>query len=328
MPLPSYITHPPDLTKKGKNTVAENSLPQNLDELITQAVDALDGVTQLEASLGIKQNTALVMEPDVVALQQASVAFSSAQLALSNARAARRSANSNGRGFASIGRDLLKPTLGAKPSPAWAEAGWNDRSLAIPNDDEQLLPLLNTLKGYLTAHPALEQPAAPFNFTAVRAGQLYDALQAARATEHTKQTECEAALNTRNLCEEAVRRRLRGLLSELAQLLDPLSPHWLTFGFYQPGAPNVPDPVKGLAVTAKGNGQVFLSWDPPARADYFQIWLKTAAPGAEFELLASTPDTDRMLDGQPVGAVMQLKVRAVNETGEGKFSAVVTVTVT
>ena len=82
----------------------------------------------------------------------------------------------------------------------------------------------------------------------------------------------KTALQTRDLCEAALRRRLRGLLGELAQKLDPLSPHWVTFGFRQPGAPDVPAKVKTLTGTPLGSGRTKLEWPNAARSTRFQVW--------------------------------------------------------
>src|SRR5437764_13346113 len=57
-PLPSYITNPPDLTKKGKNHMASNNLPEPIDQLLILAEDAEDGAHnhQDDADLMLKQN--------------------------------------------------------------------------------------------------------------------------------------------------------------------------------------------------------------------------------------------------------------------------------
>jgi hypothetical protein len=171
----------------------------------------------------------------------------------------------------------------------------------------------------------------PANFTAARALELYTVLKDARSAPtgvNAMEDARRAAKQTRDLTEAALRRRLTGLIAELGQLLDPFSPHWVTFGLKKPGAPDSPDAIKTLTATALGSGRVKLDYASAARAERYQLWQVTdPVTGAE-ELLDRTTDTTYLLEGQPVGAVLSLKVRAVNETGAGQFSPVVAVTVT
>ncbi len=309
--------------------MASNRLPDNLADLETAGRDAEDGVNQLGVTIGLKQNTGPLIKADTDALSAAGDQYAAADTAVRDANGVLRVAVSNARGYLMLGRDLLKPTLGGKANTAWAETGFSDRSLAVPNGDDLLQAMLDKMKVYLTAHPNLEN--APANFTAAQSGTLFAALQAARsgpngvnAKEATRQT----AKTTRDQTEAALRRRLTGLLGELNQLLDPLSPHWVTFGFRKPGAPDAPDPVKSLTATALGGGRVKLDYPAAARAERYQIWRVTDPVTGAAELVDRTEQTSYLLENQTVGATLLLQVRAVNETGEGKSSPTATVIVT
>lgn len=321
-PLPSYITQPPNLNQpKGTHTVASNRLPDNLNELETLGRDAADGATQLGVTIGLKQNTAALITADTDALSDAGDQYTAADTAVRAANTGLRLAVSNARGFLMLGRDLLKPALGPKAATAWAETGFTSQSLTVPNDDELLQAMLDKMRTYLTANPAREN--APVNFTAARALALFTALHDARSGANgvnAKEAARQTAKATRDLTEAALRRRLNGLLGELAQLLDPLSPHWVTFGFYQPGAEERPAPVKTLTLTALGGGRVKLEYASAARTGHYQICQVTDLVTGAYEILADATATTHLLENQTVGATLTLKVRGVNETGAGKFS--------
>jgi hypothetical protein len=329
-PLPSYITNPPNLNQqpKGIHHMASNQLPDSLSGLETLGRDAVDGGAQLDTTIGVKQNTHDLVEADTNAFSDACDQYDAADTAVRVANTALRLAVSNTRGFLMAGRDLLKPVLGSKPSTAWAEWGFSDRSIAVPNGDDLLQPMLDKLQKKLAATPAREN--APANFTAARALALYTALKNARSGAdgvNAKEADRQAKKRTRDLTEAALRRRLSGLVGELSQLLDPLSPHWVTYGFKKPGAPDSPEPVTALTATALGAGRVKLEWPAAMRAERYQIWRVTDTVTGTAELVDRTADTVYLLEAQTPGAALALKVRAVNETGEGHFSPLATVTV-
>ena len=328
-PIPSFITNPQNHNQlKGTHAMASNQLPINLAELETQGRDAADGATQLGATIGLKQNLATLITTDTDALSDAGDDYNTADTAVRTANTVLRLAISNSRGFLMLGRDLLKLVLGGKASTAWAETGFSNQSLAVPSADDQLQAMLDKMQTYLTANPAREN--APANFTAAQAGILYTALKDARSGVNgvtAKEDARKTAKATRDLAEAALRRRLNGLLGELGQLLDPMSPHWVTFGFQRPGAEEKPDPVKTLTATALGGGRVKLDYSGAARTGHYQICQVTDPVAGTFEILDDATATTYLLENQTVGAPLQLKVRGTNDGGDGKFSPTVQVTV-
>lgn len=308
--------------------MASNQLPDSLSELETLGRDAANGGAQLDVTVGMKQNTHDLVLADTDAFSDACDQYDTADTAVRAATSALRIAVSNARGFLMLGRDLLKPTLGAKANTAWAETGFSDHSLAVPNGDDLLQPMLDKMQKYLVAHSALEN--APANFTAAQALALYNTLKDARSGPtgvSAKEAARQAAKQTRDLTEAALRRRLTGLVGELTQLLDSLSPHWVTYGFKRPGDPDAPEPIKALSLTALGSGRVRFEFAWPARATRVQIWQVTDPVTGAATLVDRAEQAPFLLEGQPVGA-LSFKVRGANEGGEGKFSPTVPVTVT
>ena len=329
-PLPSSITNPPNLNQqKGTHTMASNILPINLAELETAGRDAADGATQLGAAIGLKQNTAPLITADTDALSDSGDQYTVADTGVRSANTALRLAVSNARGFLMLGRDLLKPVLGGKASTAWAETGFSSQSLAVPSADDLLQAMLDKMQTYLTANPTREN--APANFTAAQAGVLYTAIKDARSGPTgvtAKEDARKTAKAARDLAEAALRRRLTGLLGELGQLLDPMSPHWVTFGFQRPGAEEKPDIVKTLTATALGSGRIKLDYAGAARTAHYQICQVTDPVAGTFTILDDATATSYLLEDQTVGATLSLKVRGTNDGGDGKFSPTVQVTVT
>jgi hypothetical protein len=72
-------------------------------------------------------------------------------------------ARSNARGFLTTARDVFKKLLGSQPSAAWAAPGWSSQSIAVPSTSDLILPLLGSVKNYLTTNPAYEN--APLEVT-------------------------------------------------------------------------------------------------------------------------------------------------------------------
>jgi len=305
--------------------MAQNPIPVNLDDLITMAEDAADGLHQLETTVGVKQNTEAAVRLDMAGLVTAKMAYDTLVASGKTLTATLTVAKSNARGFCAAVRDRLKRFLGSQASDAWQEAGWNAQSIAVPATSERLLPLLGSIGSYFTAHP-MQEDSSTVNLTAAQAGILHEALSDARSAVNVHDQAEGDAKNARDAAAEKLRGRLRALVNELAPLLDPLSPSWRTFGLNPPGAPDRPDAVTNTRATALGNGQVRVQCVAAARAEYYQVHQLIVGTDTAYALTDSPPGPDVILANRPVGATIKYKMRAVNETGSGPFGNEVTVT--
>lgn len=313
---------------KGIRHMATNALPTDKDKLLNLGLDLVDGLDQLATVVGIKQNTKAVTEPDVLAFQTKHEAVGMLKNQSNAKTAAVTIATSNARGFCTLARDMFKPIFGAKAGKPWEGAGWPDDSIAVPSKADDLFPILRGIKKYLTENPAREINTTEVVLTAVRAGQLDDALAAARLDRKTFDDSLIAAMQERDAAEETLRARLRGLIGELEQLLPPLSSHWRTFGLNQPGAPDSPDKVTGLAARATGGGESQFTCNVAARADRYHFEIKVQGVDEEFRSAGdSVTEPTFVLRGQTPGAVIDVRASASNETGEGPYSATVRVTI-
>lgn len=336
LPLASYITDPPDLTKKGTRHAMK--LPDDPDELETLGFNAADGALQLQDTLPLKTNRDVDILVDTRAFSDARLVVDETDAAVRRAYRQLKIARDNARGWLMTGKALLIPVLGKKPSADWADAGWSDESLAVPHGEEELSHVLRAMADYLTDHPTLAVADPRINFTAVRANELLAAIDFAinNADEtggkiigvNPAEAKREAAFNVRDLTEAALRRRLRGLYGELEQNLDPLSPNWVIFGFDQPGATNAPDPVEAVTATAIGGGRIKLEWPGAARSDRYQIWMKRENEPAFKRIEGTEGELEKYIEGETPGTKIKFKVRGVNATNYGPFSPEADVTVT
>ncbi len=306
--------------------MASNKLPANLEELITLTEDAADGAHQLETAIGLQQNKEAGLRADLADLTAKKNAFDTAVSARTPLVTAHTVARSNARAFLTLARDIFKTFLGNKPSAAWEAAGWGSDSIAVPSTSDRLLPMLKSVELYLTANPARENAA--LNLTQVRALALHTALSDARSALNNQEDIVKQRKTERDASEEKLRKRLRGLIDELTQLLDSMDSRWLSFGLKRPGAPDSPDAVTNTRATPLGGGKVRVQCDPAPRADYYQVWIQVVGVDADFRLADSPAEPDKILEGLPVAATVKVKMRAINETGPGAFGESVEVTIT
>ena len=109
--------------------------------------------------------------------------------------------------FIRSAKRALRPHLGDRWNPAWAEAGFERGTLAMPDSFAGRQKLLGTLKASLTAHPEWQCPEQ--FITAARASQVEEALLAARRSLACHPSRCQAAKEARDRACSQLRRRLR-----------------------------------------------------------------------------------------------------------------------
>ena len=130
----------------------------------------------------------------------------------------------------------------------------------------------------------------------------------------------------RDLAVEQLRRRLRGTIDELSQLISDTDPAWYNFGLVPPGIAQTPDVPDGLVLTpgAAGSGIVYLDWDDAPRAERYRIWRQLPSD-ADPVAVASVTESDATLNGQPLGQPLRLSISAVNNAGESARGEVATI---
>lgn len=227
------------------------------------------------------------------------------------------------RAFLTLGRDILKPLLGGEYTQAYDVLGLIG-SIMIPNTTEELLVVLEAFKAYFTAHPEQEDPL--HHITAARCQVLYDQLLMAQNNVNTQVAAVDDLMDARDVAAEKMRKRIRGVIDEMAQLISPLDARWVAFGFNKPGATERPDIVMGLMATLIGPVTAALKWNASARAEYYRVWMKVHGTDGEYLAMGSPVDLDFTLENLPAGTTVDIVVSAVNNGGESQLSQVVTVT--
>ncbi len=294
--------------------MAANDLPRALDALITLGEDMADGLHTHEVAVGVKQNLEATLRAAIAAVNTAETNFANAKAAKKLQTIAVTIADSNGKAFIGTARSVLEPTLGTEPSAAWEPVGFPADSLAIPSTQAERQALLNKLKDYFTANPAREN--APLVITAAQSGILFTALSDARSAANQGNTAATDKKILRDAAVTALRKRMRGLIDELDQLLAADDARWFAFGLNPPGAAETPDAPEGFVLAAGSPGTLAADWSDTPRADHYRVWKQVVGVDADPIAIGSPTDSDFTLTGLPSGATVKVYITAVNDAGE------------
>ncbi|MDB6029506.1 MAG: hypothetical protein JWM68_5729 [Verrucomicrobiales bacterium] len=267
------------------------------------------------------QNTAINIGADADTLTTACNTHEAGKVVLATYRSVLATIVIMVRAFLTLGRDLMKPVLGGEYSQAFDVLGLIG-SLMIPSKTQDLLVILAAFKAFFTDHPELED--ASRNITAAQCQVLYDQLLAAQNTVNVQVAEVQTSKETRDVAADKLRKRLRGLVEEMGQFLDPLDSRWLAFGLKKPGAQETPDVVEGLIAVLIGPGTSALKWKAPARAEYYRVYKRVIGVDAEPVAVGSPADLDFTLENLPANSTVEVYVSAVNNGGESALSEKVT----
>ncbi len=268
------------------------------------------------------QNTAVNIGTDADALTTACNNHEAGKVVLTNYRSTLAAMIVTVRAFLMLGRDILKPVFGNEYSSAYEVLGLIG-SIVIPGRCEELLVVLQAYKAYFTDHPELEDPL--HNITAAQAQALHDQLLVAQMNVNNQVTEVQNLKVARDNAADKLRKRIRGVMDEMGQFLDPLDARWTAFGFNKPGALEIADEVEGLTATLIGPTAVALKWGASARAEYYRVFKKVIGVDEDYVAVGSPADLDFTLENLPLNATVEIQVSAVNNGGESLRSPAVTV---
>ena len=130
---------------------------------------------------------------------------------------------------------------------------------------------------------------------------------------------------------KALRKRVRGLINELEEILADDDPRWETFGLNIPANPSAPEGIASLTATAAGGGKIHLMWSYATRMVSTRILTKRTT-GTEidddFVSAGTTGGLEKTLEGFVAGVIVLVKVIPYNDGGDGPESPTATVTVT
>ncbi|MFM2296030.1 MAG: hypothetical protein RLZZ350_2443 [Verrucomicrobiota bacterium] len=297
-----------------------NKLPDSTVGLISLATQAVSGCNGHEAEIGLHQNTETNVQIDLDATRAAVLVYDEATATKVAATAARNAADTAARACLAAVRAVLVLRYGAEWSDAWLPTGFPDGSNAIPDTVDARAELLFELHGYFTAHPAHEN--APLGVTAALAQTNGDALSGGINMLAENIVIAGQKKVLRDAAVLALRKRLRGLINELEQLLDENDPRWIAFGLTPPGTPATPEIPVAPTLTAGTHGIVIASWPVATRADYYRVFKQVVGVDAAFVYVDHPSDTGLLLHGLPTGATVKVCLSAANSHGESQRSEV------
>ncbi len=297
----------------------QNPIQYTYAGIITQVTQAIVGVEAYEGPLALSLVDGATMSATVAAMQAGELSTIQAKAELINRQLAYNTLTGTVRKHITAARDILKPYLGTQYSSVWGEAGFV-QSLTIPRKAEKMLPILQALAAYFTAHPTHEN--VPLNVTAARSTQHYNNLVAGLGGVNSQITTWKLAIATRETKAEQVRGELRALLKELSIRMDPMDERWTAFGFNKPGQLQTPPAPTKVSVTLVGPNAASVKWKKAARAQYYRIWKKVVGMDEGYLPVGSPADLDFTLENLPTGAQIEIVITAVNNGGESAFSGV------
>lgn len=295
--------------------------------LLALGDDMADGAHNHGAAIKLKQNDEPAIRLDLDAARAAWNAYQTANRDLNVLYSGLRTADSNARAFLKAARATLAQSLGERWSAAWKPTGFPNQSTAVPNTQDERFTLCKSLADFLTASPEMEVNSTKVIVTAVRATTVYNALKVARNAVNDGNTLAGQAKVACDAAEVKLRARMRGLVSELTQLLDDNDPLWEAFGLTEPGSDKTPDVPTAMTVTAGLPGCEHANWPPARRADHYRLYKKVVGVDDDFVYVSGPTDCEFTYTDLPSGATVQLTMSAVNDAGESAKCAPVQVVV-
>jgi len=318
--------------------MASNEIPRDRNKLYTLCDQMLAGLAMYEVALGVAQNTAARLRP-LLEVRDASnnlvlppvagtgarnweLAFGNARAAKKNAVTAVQAADAQARAFMLSAKRHLSNFLGSAWSPAWAPVGFNNATLEIPDDEDQRLDLLKAMRSFLHLNPNMTVSTPLLAINVSVADSRITALENARGVRAACRTDVTARRQGRDAVEVVLRKRMSGLVEELAVLMPDDDPRWAAFGLNAPAGPVLPDKVTGLTMLAGPGSSNSQDWDEAARAGSYNI-LQRLAGETDFTVVLNVLDSDGMTVAIGTGESAEYCVEAVNEAGTGPRSDIV-----
>ena len=312
--------------KINHRTMSSNPTPDNNDVLRALADLLADGCHTYEAAIGIKQNAEAAIRAAITGLTDAELQFGLKKQAVDHAYEMLQAGDAAGDSTLTNCKLRLAQKLGQRWSAAWEPTGFPNQSTAVPRTQDERFTLLGDLKAYFTAVPANE--SAEMAATAATCDAAWTALSDARQTVADSEKAQTDAGSARGAAANALRKRVRGLISELEGLIENDDSRWEGFGLNIPGNPSAPEAVTSVTAAALGNGRIELAWPYAVRAVRYRVEGKITGVDADFKNLGSFKDLGTILKGFAATQVVQLRIVAGNDGGDAVPSPVGQVTVT
>jgi hypothetical protein len=241
--------------------------------------------------------------------------FKAAEGAETAAYALLRSADSNAKGFIATAIKVLSLAFGNGWSNQWVATGLPDNKVAIPKTQDKRFAALGGLKAFLTDNPTYEVTTDKIVFTAALAETRYQAVSDARQAVANALSKTAGKMIPRDNALLAFRAAYRSTVDEIGECLSPDDPRWYDFGLNRPADGDQPGIPMQVTVSALGGGRVLAQTAGARRASSFNFYKKVT--GTDPVKAVNQEGTTYVFEALPVGATVEITIRAVNQAGEG-----------
>jgi hypothetical protein len=336
----------PTPSKNRTTMSASNETPRIAKVLTALAHDFADGLTTLQAGIGMHHHTATTVRAAMAKLEgdpaaaPGSNANKGSQLVYKDCQDRINSANatmltvSDGavKTLLTAYRKVMEGVHGASFNAGWEAAGFTGASTAVPRSHGDRLALLAAMRAYLTAHAAnevsLPQPGGvPLAVTAAAALARHSALSDARQAVNTAQADAALCKGMRDADLDALFDEVSGGIAEVRDLLPADDARWEGLGLNIPANPSPPVAVATFTLVSAGPGKALASWAHARRATHYRVFKKVVGVDADFVQAGSAKDLEFILKDLTAGQTLQVKVLASNDAGDAPPSAVLSLVV-
>ena len=294
--------------------MSSNATPDNNDILRALADRIADGCHQHEGPIGIKQNTEATIRAAITGLAQSELQVGLKKSALSDAFAALATEDAAGLKVLTDCKLRLAQKLGQRWNPAWEPTGFPGQSTAVPMTMDERFTLLDSLKDYFTAVPANE--SVDMGATAAICLAAWTALSNARQAVANAESAQTTAFGNRTTAENALRKRVRGLINELeGGLLPDDDARWEDFGLNIPANPSAPESVASVTLAPASANRLEVTWPYAVRAIRYIIEILIVGVDTEWRTGANSKDLTVILKGFTVGQIVKVRIVAANDGG-------------
>jgi hypothetical protein len=294
--------------------MASNPVPENRNRARALAEDMADGLKTLEQSVGIKQNTQVVIRAALAAEQTAFTTKTASQSGLDNSYTALHIGDSNAKAMIGHARLVLVNRYGQRWSQQWVQTGFPDQSTAVPRTQDKRFALCLSLQNYFTANPTHEN--AGMGATAALAGACHAAISDAREDINDFTTSAATDLRAYETAWLNLQSKIRGFIGEVAELLTVDDPRWHAFGLSAPSDPDSPESVGAVNVQPGLPGSLYLRWPHARRSTRCRIFIQVVGVDPEPRFLLTRNEDDATLTGLTSGSTVKITIIAANDAGE------------
>lgn len=303
-----------------------NPTPDNDEVLEALCEDLADGAHDHEVSMGIKQNTEVVLRASLDTAVAAKNLRAAKDVIVGQKYDLQQAADTTGEDVLGDCRLRMVKLFGGQHDSNWEAAGWTNGSTAVPDTQDERFVLLKSMKNYFITNPTAE--SVDMDATAAICLAAHTAISDARAAVHTAQFNQTNARDAHKAAYKSLRKRVRGFIAELATLLADDDTRYELFGLNIPANPTPPEGIASLTLTALGSARVLLKWPYATRSGGTRILVKRVGVDTEFVSIGTTDSLEKVLESQTVGQTIEVKVIPYNEGGDGPASPVGSVVVT